>query len=357
MGSAATSRYQTLDHWRGLAALSVACFHAIFPWMAGPHPSGTGWIVFVLGEGWRGVHLFFVISGYCIAVLALREIRSHRLSGFFLANRFLRIFPPYWAACVVAAAGALAALPFNHQPLFAVQHADGALPGSIGSFLQHVFLLEPLYPGSSGYLLVAWTLSWELSFYLLAAGLILVAVVIHPRVAIALGLGLAVAATVRQFIAFWPALGGWAEFTCGSCVFAAETARAEGRPVWPWLLFVAGLGSVGWITAGSTSMLSFAAAFAFLLYGLRPYDSSLAKLPGGRWLAAVGVMSYSLYLTHVSIISPLRNLLSRIISPSSPWFSLPIFVSLGASIGGAWLFYRWVEAPVERWRKSHCRLN
>src|SRR5882724_4325160 len=99
MQATAGNRYLTLDHWRGLAALSVASFHAISPWRTGPHPAGADWLVAVMGQGWKGVHLFFVISGYCIGLLALREIRGRRLPGTFLANRFLRIFPPYWAAC------------------------------------------------------------------------------------------------------------------------------------------------------------------------------------------------------------------------------------------------------------------
>lgn len=352
MCAAVSTRYLTLDHWRGIAALSVTAFHAFYPWLAGPHPQGAQWVLAVASQGWKGVHLFFVISGYCIGLLALREIRGHNLPGPFLANRLLRILPPYWIACLFAAAVALAAVPFNHVPVLSAPPLSGALPGSIGEVMRHLLLLDPLYPGSNGYLLVAWTLSWELFFYLTIAGLIFVATVVHTRLAIALGLALAIAGTLPRLTAFWPCLGGWAEFACGACLLGAETARTDGRPVWPWLLVIAGLGGAGGIANGASSMLPFAAIFALALHVLRRYDSYLANLRVLGWLGSAGTISYSLYLVHAPIISPMRNLLSRVIPPGSPWFILAILASAGAGLAGACLFYRWVEAPLELWRKS-----
>ena len=88
-------RYELLDHWRGFAALAVLWFHAASPWFAQSVPLGLGWFAALAEEGWRGVHLFFVISGYCIAQLALRKI-SYSNNGYitFHANPLviLRIF-------------------------------------------------------------------------------------------------------------------------------------------------------------------------------------------------------------------------------------------------------------------------
>jgi len=63
-------------------------------------------------------------------------------------------------------------------------------------------------------------------------------------------------------------------------------------------------------------------------------------------------MSYSLYLIHAPIINPVRNLLARVIPVSSPWFVVPLLAALGSGVASAWLFYQWIEAPFERWRKS-----
>jgi len=129
----------------------------------GPAPRGFGWLAAVASRGYMGVHLFFVISGYCIAQLALRELRSGRDGGRFLRSRLLRIFPPYWTACIVAMVLALVALPFNHTQFFSSPASPGAVPGSVSHALGTVLLLDPLL-GQRSYLTVAWTLSWEISF-------------------------------------------------------------------------------------------------------------------------------------------------------------------------------------------------
>ena len=64
------ARYQSLDLWRGLAALLVVVFHAFASYTGANysdyHPVVVAcWLVG--GNGWLGVHIFFVVSGYCIA--------------------------------------------------------------------------------------------------------------------------------------------------------------------------------------------------------------------------------------------------------------------------------------------------
>ena len=77
------SRYQTLDSWRGLAALLVV-FH---------HVSG-------MEVGRSAVMVFFVISGYCITASAYSC--QERGLGFwgYLRRRVRRIYPPYLLALV-----------------------------------------------------------------------------------------------------------------------------------------------------------------------------------------------------------------------------------------------------------------
>jgi peptidoglycan/LPS O-acetylase OafA/YrhL len=351
MPEASGLHYRTLDHWRGFAALSVVGFHACYPWIEALPPSGGKWIARVAGQGWKGVHLFFVVSGYCIALLALREIRRGQKDGGFLVSRCLRIFPPYWAACAVAAALALASLRFNHGALFSSRTVHGALPESFSSFLSHAFLFDPVL-NRQGNLLVSWTLSWEVSFYLFAAGLIWIGISLPPRVAVVLALLTAFAGAGGMGWRVWPVLGGWAEFCCGGCLLLAFDARQASRRTWPWLAVIGTLGAVGALCRGSESTLPLSALFAWILYVLRPYDEKLGNLRMGRWLGTLGVMSYSVYLIHAPIVSAARNLLSRLIPASSVWFLFPILAAALLALGGAWAFYRWVEAPLERWRKS-----
>ena len=77
-------RFPALDGLRAVAAVIVIAFH-----YGGP---SWKWL-----SGWSGVHLFFVLSGFLITTLLLRE--EHRygkvsLRAFYL-RRFFRIMPVY----------------------------------------------------------------------------------------------------------------------------------------------------------------------------------------------------------------------------------------------------------------------
>src|SRR5579862_1069402 len=64
-------RYATLDIWRGVACLMVVLQHATEYSRRnsqGIAAKGLAQVAInMLGQGWLGVVIFFVISGYCIA--------------------------------------------------------------------------------------------------------------------------------------------------------------------------------------------------------------------------------------------------------------------------------------------------
>src|SRR3954465_11837599 len=70
------------------------------PCSSSSSPRGPSW---VRANGWIGVHLFFVLSGYLITTLALREeARTGRVSlaGFYIRRAF-RILPVYYVIIAV----------------------------------------------------------------------------------------------------------------------------------------------------------------------------------------------------------------------------------------------------------------
>lgn len=81
----AMRRFPALDGLRAIAALMVVAFH-----FGGPN---WEWL-----SGWIGVHIFFVLSGFLITTLSLREEdRRGRLSlGSFYVRRIFRILPVYF---------------------------------------------------------------------------------------------------------------------------------------------------------------------------------------------------------------------------------------------------------------------
>src|SRR5438270_7094 len=78
----------------------------------------------------------------------------------------------------------------------------------------------------------------------------------------AIGLGLLLAlGGVQPYFSVPPFFGGWAEFFCGVCAFAALSARLTGKIPWPWLGLIAVLGGMGWLEVGFSSTVLLAAIF------------------------------------------------------------------------------------------------
>jgi peptidoglycan/LPS O-acetylase OafA/YrhL len=125
---------------------------------------------FMTRFGWVGVEIFFVISGFVIALSA----RGASPSGF-LKRRALRVFPALWICSLVS----LIALATTSAPL-----------GELLISFFHSIVLSPRGPYVDG---VVWSLIVEAVFYLLI-WLVLLSNRFHQldRVAAALGIGSAV---------------------------------------------------------------------------------------------------------------------------------------------------------------------
>jgi peptidoglycan/LPS O-acetylase OafA/YrhL len=134
----ALRRFPGLDGLRAIAAILVVLFH-----FGGPQ---------VL-QGWIGVHLFFVLSGFLITTLLLREHdRTGRVAlvDFYLRRAF-RILPVYLLVLAVVVVGCLLTGTFHSSGLAA------ALP------LQLTFFNEFTQNNPYG---LSWTLGTEQKFYL-----------------------------------------------------------------------------------------------------------------------------------------------------------------------------------------------
>jgi peptidoglycan/LPS O-acetylase OafA/YrhL len=151
-----------IDGLRFIAIVSVLLFH-----IAGQLLVRTGHPVIVqhrydllvrlLGNGDRGVHLFFVISGYILARPFLRQHRDHgkpvKLTAYYL-RRLTRLEPPYILALLLYTVGFL------------------AFGQSIGSLLPHLaasmfYLHNLIYQKMSTIDFVTWSLEIEIQFYIL----------------------------------------------------------------------------------------------------------------------------------------------------------------------------------------------
>lgn len=88
--SAEPKKLLGLDHLRALAIIMVLFYH----YRMFAHPE---WVDTIMGFGWTGVDLFFVLSGFLISSQLFERMargRAISLPEFFI-KRFFRIIPPY----------------------------------------------------------------------------------------------------------------------------------------------------------------------------------------------------------------------------------------------------------------------
>ena len=155
---AATSESGRIPSLDGLRAISIVL--VLFGHLAGTRSFPVPYHAadfFDLGS--LGVRVFFVISGFLITGILLREVRASGgidLPRFYF-RRTLRIFPPYYAFLAVAIVGG----------------AAGALELNQGDILHALTYTMNYHPERSWHLGHTWSLAVEEQFYLLWPALLL----------------------------------------------------------------------------------------------------------------------------------------------------------------------------------------
>lgn len=148
-----------LDGLRALAIVLVLLRHAVRPFhpeVAPLLPLGPWDAATPLENGWMGVDLFFVLSGFLITHHICRRYGAgldRRGAADYFRRRALRIVPAYYAVLLLAAAGAF--------PLYPV--APEHLGRRVG---YHLLFMQDYLP--SDIVVVFWSLGVEEKFYLLA---------------------------------------------------------------------------------------------------------------------------------------------------------------------------------------------
>jgi len=292
-----TSYRPDIDGLRAIAVIGVILFHL--------NPS-------LLPGGFLGVDVFFVISGYLITRILLRESENGGIRfGEFWKRRIRRLLPAF--AVMVIGTCLLAKTFF--PPTLAYSAGKQALAASIGVSNFYLNALTSNYWGSAAEwspLLHTWSLSVEEQFYLLfpfvVAGL---AFFRHRTVIVLALLALSIASAV-------------------SCVFIGKSDAAQaffmpyGRA---WELLIGALVALAGQTKRQTFSTNWAAPVGLLLIAMSyvlvqggdfiPWPWSLGAVIGAgliclgggqgaqgtRWLDSslmrwIGRSSYSLYLWH-----------------------------------------------------------
>ncbi|MBB2891376.1 acyltransferase family protein [Flexivirga oryzae] len=255
------ARYRLIDGLRGLAALLVLLSHVGF-WTGADHLDLSGGL---LARGDSGVAVFFAISAFLLLRPWLPGAPPQRIGGY-AGRRAARILPAYLIAlaAVLLVAGTWGAV-------------GGAGLGGIGKVVAHLLLVQGYADTSYQSFSQTWSLTTEVSFYVLV-----------PVIGRALGRLLQ-----RSPRAVYGALGAT---VAGGVVIQAVTA------VWTQHSPTTHAGVLGTSVLGHAAWFAAGAALAIAVQ--RGDLDRLRDIGVGTWLAAAGVV----YLIASSGIAGPRDL-------------------------------------------------
>jgi peptidoglycan/LPS O-acetylase OafA/YrhL len=314
-------RVPAIDYLRGLASLAVAWFH-----LTNTYPGG--WVKLSGSDGWLGIEVFFVISGFVIPYSISTVFSSYALRDFprYFLRRITRIEPPYFVSMLVVIA--LAYLS-SVMPGFQGQQPSYSL-GQVGS---HLLYTTPLF-GYPWIQPVYWTLAYEFVFYL-AIGILFPYMVTRGGTlvlwAISLALALLALTGAANAIIFL--------FIIGIVLYRAMDPEIEAAGLPAVALIALGGLVMSYLGQGPGALVGISTAAVIYLLRDRPFPTLPARV-----LAWLGGLSYSLYLLHVPVGGRVVNLGRRFID--GPWQELSLsLVALVVSLLAAALFWRLVEQP------------
>ncbi len=311
---------------RGLAALMVCLYHFTnYSDRFGAIFSRGHWIQEFGELGINGVFVFFVISG-CVIPLSLHKYDfSFRKIGRFLWKRWIRIELPYLASIVaVLLVGLVFALKEGDTFVFEAQR-----------FFHHLIYTIP-FTDHEWYNPVYWTLAIEFQFYILVAFFHLLMKDSEPifqALMLLLFAQLAVWFPDNRLVTHY------------APIFALGMTLAWHRikPFSQLLLY--GLVAVFFILIASTNSLEIALMSVLTFFAIQCLKGDL------KWGHRLGDMSYSLYLIHGVIGGNLLYLMSRHID-NGVLKVLLILLATVVSISAAYLFWKWIEKPSQKWSQK-----
>jgi peptidoglycan/LPS O-acetylase OafA/YrhL len=351
-GSQSRAEIRSLTGLRGVAASFVVFYHALH---SGPAIAGI-----LLDKGYLCVDLFFVLSGYVMA-LNYKPLFSDGQGSFgnyfkFLWLRFARIYPLYFVITLLVAASNVAGL----MPLFDVPRLWSAL-------IWNLLLLQGMSFGAGNVNLAAWSISTEWFAYLAfpalvgfilkgsearvwwSAGFAVVALIL----VVALGPAAqpAIDGPLSVFGTNTPApilrcLGG---FALGMAIFGLKDSRFaqwfSGRPLHADI--VAGTMVVTlFLPQGDVPFVVLCALF--ILHLSKAQASTTSQFLSGGLAYYLGEISYSLYLVHVPVILILRHFFE-----ARGWsWTIASCLGIVLSFALAPLAYRYIELPGRKLLRS-----
>jgi exopolysaccharide production protein ExoZ len=341
--------YRSLQLGRAVAAILVVLFH-----LGGAIAAKTyfGFKEFSIpfSFGTAGVPFFFVLSGFIIFNAHRGDVFQFNKLDIYLRKRFVRIYPTYWIIFLTVYFLALSRPELRNT-----------VPHDSFLVLKSLLLIpqDKSEVGGTGapVLIVAWTLQYEIFFYLFFSLFILSRWLSALGVAILLFIYLKYASASllpfplmflsQDYVLLFP-LGMGVSMVCGSGRFNAR------RPffyagIGAWIFLLVALDTVtGANLFTEWKTILYGLGSALIIFGLVQAEDKGRFIRKHNWMQLLGDSSYALYLMHYPLISFLCKVCMS--------FKLNKYGFIGAFVSyisifiacliSAIVFHVWIEKPV-----------
>ncbi|WEG07467.1 acyltransferase [Microbacterium horticulturae] len=322
-----------LDGLRAAAVALVFVTHA-FPSSAFP--------------GGLGVDVFFVISGFLITRILLKQWREHLTIGLkrFWLTRLIRLYPPLIAMVIVFAA-LYAFLPSTG--LHSAVNATVALTHTAD-------VVATVTDQDLGYFAHTWSLAMEEQFYLVWPVVLLLMLQTNLRRRWMIALTVLVAgASLTGWVLTGDQLpynpltkAGGILLGCAAAIALEYLPTALTGQTLAWVgaaVFTAAcLGeSFGWFTRSVSLPIAVLGILPVVLHCATGRGSLVAAL-SWRPVVSLGVISYALYLWHYPVLMLLRRVV-----PADAWIIAVLGAAVSLALAAA--TRRFVEQPSLAWRR------
>ena len=347
-----SGRIPSLDGLRAISILFVIIGHAYatLPRLTGIPGALMDGFTFIAGNGEMGVTVFFVLSGFLITTLLLKELRKTgklSIKAFYIRRAF-RIWPAFYLMlAVVVLLGVFRAIPLT-----------------VGEVVSAGLFFWNYYPhGATWFLGHTWSLAVEEQFYLVwplilkflgvsrAAWFAAAVIAIEPAVRVA---NYALVPAMRSHI------GIMGHTRADSLMIGALAAILYAKPafqhfvnrLFAWHLPLAGgcflllvnpfleaKGRGGYMLSVGFLLQSLLIA-AIMLWSIQNSDRWFGRMLNSRLAVHVGLISYSLYLWQQIFLTPLNKV--------TGWFPLNLVCTFAVAECSYWF----VERSFLAWRKK-----